>query len=400
MKILVHDFCGHPFTLTLAVELKARGHDVHYVYFASETGPKADFKSAEKLQNAPALYGLEIVGQYKKDAFISRRNYDINYGRQIRKLIGDIKPDVLLSGNTPTEVQSYVIAGCKKAGTAFVYWMQDFYSIAAAKLLKKKLGILGAVIGAYYKFLDWRHLRASEQIVLITKDFEPIAAKWAGRNDNIETIENWGVLADIPRGSHDNKWSRSQKVHDKINFIYSGTLGLKHNPELLAKLAQNVVGRAEVFVISQGASVPYLQSRKSELALTNLHILPLQPFEMLPMILSSADVVVATIEPDAGTFSVPSKVLSYLCAGKPILLAADHENLAARIVANAGAGIVVAPDDDAAFITSALSLLNNPNRSEMGDRGRQYAEEQFDIAKIAARFEQSFAKAIAARKSK
>ena len=47
------------------------------------------------------------------------------------------------------------------------------------------------------------------------------------------------------------------------------------------------------------------------------------------------------IEADAGKFAVPSKVPSYMCAGRPILLAAPKENLAARTVARANAGIVV-----------------------------------------------------------
>jgi colanic acid biosynthesis glycosyl transferase WcaI len=398
MKLLIHDFCGHPFTLSLAMELSQRGHEVHYVYFANETGPKGDFLSASKMSNPPQIYGLRIDGQYKKDAFISRRNFDIAYGKLFRKLVQNVKPDAVLSGNTPTEVQSFVIAGCKASGAAFVYWMQDFYSIAAAKLLKKKLGPIGSAIGAYYKFLDWRHLRQSDRIVLITKDFEPIAKSWSGRTDNIEIIENWGVLSEITEGEHDNSWSRSVGIHNKINYIYSGTLGLKHNPELLAKLAQATQKQANVFVISQGASVPYLQKRREELSLDNLHILPLQPFELLPNILAAADVVVATIEPDAGTFSVPSKVLSYLCAGRPILLAADQENLAARIVVRAQAGIVVQPDDEHKFIEAALQLLHNPNRMKLGKNGRKFAQDNFDIGKIAQRFEVTFAQAIKAKK--
>ena len=75
----------------------------------------------------------------------------------------------------------------------------------------------------------------------------------------------------------------------------------------------------------------------------NLRKYSLQPFERFPEVLASADILVAMIEPDAGDFSVPSKVLSYLCAGRPIVLAAPSSNLAASIVKEAGAGIVVEP---------------------------------------------------------
>jgi colanic acid biosynthesis glycosyl transferase WcaI len=400
MKILIHDFCGHPFTLALAVQMAADGHDVDYVYFASETGPKGDFAQAVAQPRPPRLHGLSIEGQYRKDAFVKRRQDDLAYARQLHGLIGDIGPEVLLSGNCPTEVQEQVVRACRKSGTAFVYWMQDFYSIAATKLLGKKLGFLGKAIGGYWRHLDRKHLRASDRIVLITDDFLELTADWAGRSDHIDVVENWGALAEIPRRPHDNPWSREMGIADKFNFLYSGTLGLKHNPELLAALARMIGDRGTVTVTSQGASVPYLQKRKEELGLDNLRLLPLQPFAVVPDMLGAADVLVATIEPDAGTFSVPSKVLSYLCAGRPILLAAPADNLSAKIVTKAGAGIAVPPDDEAAFLAAATQLLDDPDRAAMGDRGRAYAEANFEIGNVAKRFEEIFEKAIAGKGKK
>lgn len=398
MKILVHDFCGHPFTLELAVALADRGHEVDYVYFGCETNPKGDFDAARARPRPPRIHALWIDGVYRKEAFVSRRRHDLEYARQLETLIAQLNPDVLLSGNCPTEVQSHVVRGCHKAGAAFVYWMQDFYSIAATKLLTKKLGLLGRAIGGYWCRLDRQHLRQADRIVLITEDFKPLAADWAGRDDNIEVIENWGVLADIDQRPRNNEWAQNLGVSDGINLIYSGTLGLKHNPQLLVAAAQDLRGTGRVIVISHGASVPYLERRKDELGLDNLVLLPLQPFALLPDILGAADVLVATIEPDAGTFSVPSKILSYLCAGRPILLAAPSENLAARNVDRAGAGIVVPPDDEAAFLAALHKLADDPAlRKGMGGKGRAYAEATFDIDRVAARFDKVCSEAVVSR---
>ncbi len=392
MKILVHDFCGHAFTLSLAVQLAANGHDVDYVYLASEPGPKGDFDAARAQPNPPRILGLTSIGEYKKGAFVSRRRYDRAAGQELAAMIPQLRPDVVIS-TCPTETQEFVVTACTQHRIPFIYWMQDIYSIAATKLLKRKLGPVGAAIGAYYRHLDRKHVRASDRVVLITEDFREQTVAWGGRNDNIDVIENWGALSEIPRRPHDNHWSRSMGIHDQFNFIYSGTLGLKHNPELLAVLAKEIGSRGNVIVVSQGASVPYLMERKAELGLDNLKILPLQPFHLLPDILGSADAFIATIEPDAGVFSVPSKVLSYLCAGRPILLAVPLSNLAARIVERAGAGRIVAPDDEAGFVKAAIVTLDDPERSAMGDRGRAYAEANFDLGTVTARFEQCFARA-------
>jgi glycosyltransferase involved in cell wall biosynthesis len=106
-------------------------------------------------------------------------------------------------------------------------------------------------------------------------------------------------------------------------------------------------------------------------------------------VLGSADVLVAILEADAGVFSVPSKVLSYLCAGRSVLLAVPKENLAARIVLQCGAGPVVEPTDIRGFCAEAQHLIDSPTiREQNGCAARHYAETHFDIRRIADRFEE------------
>jgi len=110
--------------------------------------------------------------------------------------------------------------------------------------------------------------------------------------------------------------------------------------------------------------------------------------EVFPDVLGSADVLVALLENDAGPFSVPSKVLNYLCAGRPVLLSAPLDNLATRVVENAGAGICVPAGDKEAFVAEAERLRNEPQtRASMGAAARTYAESAFNIAAITDRFE-------------
>jgi glycosyltransferase involved in cell wall biosynthesis len=121
-----------------------------------------------------------------------------------------------------------------------------------------------------------------------------------------------------------------------------------------------------------------------------------QPIERLREVLATADVAVSVIEPDAGTFSVPSKVQSYLCAGRAVLLAAPAANLAARVVRAQGAGVVVAPEG---FVAAAQRLQADvAARIAMGARGRAYAERTYDVERVADRFEEVLEAARAHRK--
>ena len=88
---------------------------------------------------------------------------------------------------------------------------------------------------------------------------------------------------------------------------------------------------------------------------------------------------------------VPSKMTSYFCAGRPIVLAAPWQNLASRQLQESGAGQVVSPLKDDQIGKAVLGFLDNVTLSrETGAKGRAYAERTFDIASIADRFEQLF----------
>jgi colanic acid biosynthesis glycosyl transferase WcaI len=163
---------------------------------------------------------------------------------------------------------------------------------------------------------------------------------------------------------------------------------MKHNPELLVQVAV-ANPDARMVVVSEGSTVDWLRDRVTELGLPNVTLLPFQPFAELPDMLASADVLVAVLEPEAGVFSVPSKVLTYLCAGRPIVMAVPPENLAARIVASNGAGAVVPPSDQAGFVAAVSRMLADGDaQAEAGQRARAYAERTFDIEAITDRFEQ------------
>ena len=98
----------------------------------------------------------------------------------------------------------------------------------------------------------------------------------------------------------------------------------------------------------------------------------------MPMVLGASSALIATLEEDAGIFAVPSKVLNYLCAGRPILLAVPSGNLSARLVAEAGAGFGYPPSDVEGFIAAAGRIAADPDlRRELGANGRRYAEMNF-----------------------
>jgi glycosyltransferase involved in cell wall biosynthesis len=178
----------------------------------------------------------------------------------------------------------------------------------------------------------------------------------------------------------------TDEYHNQFCFLYSGTLGYKHNPELLLNLARHTSGR--VVVLSEGKAVQDLKNRAEGAGIANLEVRSWVAYDQLAAALSSADVLVAMIEDDAGVYSVPSKILTYMCVGRPLLLSVPQANLAARLVVRAQAGLVSSPSRIDQFIDNALQLqADSALRDRVGKNARSYAERTFRIESIADRFE-------------
>ena len=391
MRILIHDYPGHPFQVELSRELARRNYNVKHLYAGYNITPRGELLKNEYDPSTFEISPIFIRNPLEKYSFLKRWVQEREYGKLFASEIINYKPDIIISSNTPLDVNAIAQKVCKQNDISFIFWLQDVIGLATRRLLRNKLFVLGDLIGRYYEYLERILLRSSNHIVLITEDFCPFMTQWNIPEVITTVIPNWAPLESVTVLPKNNSWSQQHDITDKFCFMYTGTLGMKHNPSLLLRLALEYQSQDNIklVVVSEGPGADWLKIKKAETLLKNLIILPYQPFSDLPKVMATADVLIALLELEAGVFSVPSKVLTYLCAKRPILLAVPPENLAARIVSQYKAGIVVSPDDLDGFVNSAKYLAENGSlRDEFALNGRKYAEDNFDIKAIGDRFEE------------
>jgi glycosyltransferase involved in cell wall biosynthesis len=254
-----------------------------------------------------------------------------------------------------------------------------------------KVPVIGASIATGYALLEHRVARQSNGIIAISEDFRDLAVEWGVDPGRIAVIVNWGVVPPDPLPPKENDWAAQHGRVGRRVLLYSGALGFKHNPQLFLELAMEFRREVDVriVVISEGYGAEWLSLRSREFP--QLILLPFQSAENYRKALATADVLVAILEPIAAKYSVPSKVLSYMTAGKPILAAIPADNLAARTIKEACAGLIVDPENSAGLRRSARSLVEDADcRKRLGAAGLAYARANFNIDRIAARFEELF----------
>lgn len=392
MRILVHDHCGHAFPVQLSRELARRGHDVLHLHCTNFVTGKG---ALERLPGDPPtleLEGVDLGENFEKYSFFRRMRQERDYGARFVARAERFRPEVVISGNTPLLSQDRILRWCEAKRIPSVHWLQDVISRAMRRAARGRLPVLGDFLGRSFDLLERGIVRRAGAVVAISEDFRPTLARWGVPPGAVRVIPNWAPLDELPPRPRRNAWSQRHGLDDKLVFLYSGTLGIKHNPDLLLQLALRWRGSdVVVVVISEGRGEAWLAQQKRAHGADNLLLLPYQSWEEMPLVLATGDVLVAILEPEAGAFSVPSKVLSYHCAGRPLLLAVPAQNLASRIVEQSGSGLVVDPRDTAGFLAAAERFVREPElRASAGARARAYAEHTFDIARIGAEFDALF----------
>ncbi len=395
--IVVHDYSGHPGQAQLSRALARRGHEVTHQHCPSYATGKGSLQVEPGDPTTLCFEPCAMEGTFAKYSILTRIRQELSYGRQAARAIAAKEPAVAVISNVPLLAHSVLARRLTRSGVPMVFWHQDIYSEAIGSAARRRLPVGGEIVARLAERLERSIARRSGAIVAISPTFLERLAAW-GVDDKTTVVPNWAPIEELPLC--DDGWGAQLGLPRGPVVLYSGTLGLKHDPKILVLIAERLrVSHpdAKVVVISEGKGRDWLEDWKRDQGASadNLVLLDFQPYGDLPAVMGSADVLVAILEPDASRFSVPSKVLTYLCSGRAIVGVLPPDNSVAEILITHNAGRVVCRDEVASEIAQLLD--DEEARRAMGKAGRRYAEQAFSPETAADRFLDVFAELVPVR---
>jgi hypothetical protein len=127
MRFLIHDFAGHPFQVQLSRQLALQGHEAIHAYPEGLPGPKGRLEKCTSDSDRLLILPIPLSGRFRKYSPVRRLIAHRKYASDLRKLISANTPDIVLSGNTPIDIQIELLWYCRTRGIGFVHWVQDIY---------------------------------------------------------------------------------------------------------------------------------------------------------------------------------------------------------------------------------------------------------------------------------
>ena len=293
------------------------------------------------------------------------------------------RPDAVLAMSPPLTLgpTGWVVGLLRRA--PLVFNIQDVFPDAAVRT--------GAITNRHVirvaAWLErWSYHRAAAVTVLSDDLAANVREKVGARHrDRIHVIPNFVDTERIRPGERMTAYRTEIGVGDEPVVLYAGNVGFSQSLDLVVEAARRCPD--VTFVVNgDGAARPDLERAAS--GVPNIRFAGYQPVERLGEVLASGDVHVVPLRAGLGDVSVPSKTYSSLAAGRPVVASIDPGTEIPRLLAGAGAGVAVPPDDADAFVDAIRALLGDPDRiATLGASGRRWVVEHASPSAVGAAYD-------------
>lgn len=191
----------------------------------------------------------------------------------------------------------------------------------------------------------------------------------------IAVLPNW-INADeiIPTSGFNSLRQEWDLPNNKFIVLYAGTFGRIHDTSQLLEAARKLKNDGVFFLlVGQGHDFAAISRRVEDEGFQNVLVKPYVPRSKLCELQALADVSVAMVRRGFGHTSVPSKVLGYMSAGKPVIAMVDADCDTADLVRAADCGVVIDPGNISAFVKEIRNIKRDPVQlKKLGQNARKH----------------------------
>lgn len=388
----------------LAKELLKRGHEVYYLTgiprYNVDKETYEEYKKHKKvfIENEEGIKVIRVKLPYiERHKFIRRgiEHFEIAYKmfHYTKRIFKGLSIDVSLVYSPPLTLYWTAKKLRELANFPFILNVQDLFPQA---FIDSK-AINNSLLINFFQKMESKAYFYADLITVHSHKNKEFVKKVCGDPAKVVVIENWIDENEVTPGPKENEFSKKLNVFDKFVVSFAGNLGTSQDIKVILDSAQLLSDYQDIIFLIVGdgvkkeASVEIAKNRN----LKNVIFLPMQPKNEYPKILHSSDVSLATLEKEVKTPVVPSKILSIMSAGKPVLATMNLDGDAPELIKKAECGYVFEAGDSKSLANAILRLYQNEElRKKLGENGRKYIEEYLSVKTAAEKYEKLFTEVI------
>ena len=368
------DFSSSTIYLDLVMALKDRGHRVMIISCTSEE-KESYFEERDSIST-----GYVRVPDQFSSGKIKKGLIQLLLGRKmlkgVKKYFWNEKVDIIIYPTPPVTLAG-ILKPLKDHFKAVNYLMlKDIFPQNAVDLHMMKEG---SFIHRLFKGME-EELYAYSDVIgcMSSKNMDYI-----GVNEGESVLGKLEIFPNTVKVLETEPEEPRSEDGEKVSFIFGGNLG---KPQAVDRLLKGIellkdFKEAEFIFIGSGTEEKKIEDYIEKTKPDNLKLLKELPRREYEELLKSADVGIVSLSPDFTIPNYPSRILSYMQMGKPILAVTDkNTDIRELVTTDACCGYWCYSGDEKAFAGTVKKIVSEKELlPALGRNGRGYLKENFNV---------------------
>lgn len=361
----------------------------HAVYVVSQREKRTGLPT-ELIEDHGARMLCVRIGNITKcgriEKGISTVKIEGQYLKAIQKYFSNVRFDLVLYSTPPITLVG-VVEYIKKRDHAQTYLLlKDIFPQNAVDLgMMKKNGVKG---------LLYRYFRKKEKKLYAVSDhigcMSPANVDYVLRHnpeiprDRVDVCPNCIAPQDMSVSPEERRAMRDKYgiPQDKKVFVYGGNLGKPQGIPFLMECIRTQRDHAHVFflIVGDGTEYARLAAFIQKEGQGNVKLLKRLPKEDYDRMVSACDVGLLFLDHRFTIPNFPSRLLSYMQAGLPVLACTDPNTDVGKIVTEGGFGWWCESHDTASFDLLVRDIVPQ-ELTDLSERAKAYLHEHYTAAR-------------------
>ena len=248
------------------------------------------------------------------------------------------KFDIIMVSTAPPVVVGFATSlGAKITGASFIYHCMDIHPE------------IGRISGEFKKpivfkslmFLDKISCRIAKKVIVLSKDMKNALLSRPGYLvDNIQVINNFSMpFHGVPLCLA----PELIKPAGIFRVIFAGNIGRFQGLEVFVDAMRKLINRTSIELIFVGEGAALSELKKCAYGLKNIKFFPHQSVKTAKKMIADADLGIVSLVKGIYQFAYPSKTMTYLDEGCPLLVSVERESELADFVESSNVGVLCTP---------------------------------------------------------
>lgn len=279
--------------------------------------------------------------------------------------------DLILSPSPPLTIGLLNLWLGKLKDCKVVYNVQEIYP----DILKLKGGVALKVL----RWMERKVYNGSDAVTTIDQVFYDTIVGRFENSSKLHIIPNFVdtvLYHEVSNQELENlriKWANTNLSKDTntIKLLYAGNIGHAQSWDPLIELAEKTRDlNVEYIVIGEGAKRGYVEEEIKKRSLDKLHLLPYQPRELMPAILSYADASFIFMAPEMDGDGFPSKVYTIMACERPLLVLSGENTPIVNFLKDKGCAKLITEKDFDKKVNEMVEWLKSITKEDLQQMGR------------------------------